>query len=135
MNPNFRTLSPGEVSWGTRTQWKKLDGCDMDDGAMKHVNALSIHVGVFVGAGSLWSTGGYNQLLSVISLTCLFLIGHPHSIFSKIEDGWRRSVEHAKVLIHRSGFSKKKNWIPMNSFIGPIFLQIASVQGSRPNTG
>jgi hypothetical protein len=41
-------------------------------------------------------------------MTCLFLIGHPHSIFSKIEDGWRKSVEHAKVLIHRSGFSEKK---------------------------
>jgi len=24
MNPNFRTLSSGEVSWGKRTQWKKL---------------------------------------------------------------------------------------------------------------
>ncbi len=60
----------------------------MDDGAMKHVNALSIHVGVFVGAGSLWSTGGYNQLLSVNSLTCLFLIGHPHYFFKN-----RRWVE------------------------------------------
>jgi hypothetical protein len=30
---------------------------------------------------------------------------------------------------------KKKGWTPMNSFVGTFFPQIASVQGSRPNTG
>jgi hypothetical protein len=38
---------------------EKIGWMDMDDGAMKHVHALSIHVGAFVGAGSLWSTGGF----------------------------------------------------------------------------